>query len=456
MLTLHQRLQDQKSFLQTGKTRSLLWRKNQLKKLELLVIANESRILDALQLDLGKPTAEAWSSEIHLVLQELRLAQKQLHRWARPKRSPLPFTLQPARGKIFPEPRGQVLIISPWNYPFHLAFVPMIGAMAAGNAVTLKPSELAPHTSSLISQMIQDNFANEYLLVIEGDKVVAQSLLQHSFDHIFFTGSSQVGKQVMTSAAQNLTPLTLELGGKNPCIVDASANLKVAARRIAWGKFFNAGQTCVAPDYLLIHRSIKHPFLHQLADVIDEFYGSNPQTSSNYGRIINRQHFDRLTGYLREGEIILGGKTHRDSRYISPTLMIHPLPDSSLMKEEIFGPILPCLEFFHLQEAVDLIQSYPSPLALYLFAQNSAVEKKIRDQISFGGGCINDCMIHLAAPHLPFGGVGASGFGKYRGQSSFDTFSHYKSLIKKSTWMDPSLRYPPYEKKMGWIRFFLR
>lgn len=419
-------------------------------------MANEKRLLTSLSQDLGKPNAEAWVSEIAPLLSELRLAQSSLYSWAKPKRVWLRPALLPASGHIHAEPYGQVLIISPWNYPLHLSLLPAVGAMAAGNVICLKPSEEAPHTGQVIKEMIQDNFGSEYFLVVEGGEELGRELLTHPFDYIFFTGSTSVGKKVMRAAAENLTPLTLELGGKNPCIVDATAHLKVAARRIAWGKFFNAGQTCVAPDYLLLHKDIKQDFLHLLADTIEEFYGRHPCRSLDYARIINERHFDRLLTYLKEGEIIFGGSFDRERRIIAPTVMINPLPQSALMRDEIFGPILPCLEFSHPQEAIEVVESYSKPLALYLFSNQRRFQKKLRHQLAFGGACINDCLVHLASPSLPFGGIGPSGMGRYHGRYSFECFSHQKSVVKKSNIFDFKLRYPPYKNKLKWMRFFLK
>lgn len=446
-------LQNQKFYFQAGKTLDLRLRQEQLKKMERVLIANENRLLNSLHLDLKKSKTEAWSSELAVILKELRFAQSKLRSWARPRRVAISPFLQPGRGYVHAEPYGQVLIMAPWNYPLHLLLLPAVGALAAGNVLTLKPSELAPHTSKIIREIIQENFPSEYILVLEGDLDFSQKLLQHPFDYIFFTGSSRVGKMVMSAAAHHLTPVTLELGGKSPCIVDATANLKVAARRIAWGKFYNAGQTCIAPDYLLIHKDVRRPFLHLLADSIEEFYTVRPKESPDYGRIINKSHLDRLLGFLKDGEVLLGGEFDRESNYLAPTIIINPDRNSPLMREEIFGPILPCLDFSHIQEALELIQTCPKPLALYLFSRDVSLQRKIISQVQFGGGCINDCLVQAPSPSLPFGGIGPSGIGQYHGKYTFETFSHLKSLVKKSTWLDFSLRYPPYKDKLKWFRF---
>lgn len=448
-------LLQQRSFFQSGKTRSLEFRLEQLRKLERMIRTNEEKILAALHQDLRKPKAEAWASEIALVLEEIAVMTKNLKAWSKSSRLPIPLALQPASARIYPDPYGQVLIMAPWNYPFQLLLSPAVGAIAAGNVVTLKPSEFAMNTSQLIGELFQDTFAPEYLMVIEGGVEVNRQLLAHRFDYIFFTGSPQVGRLVMSAAAPHLTPVTLELGGKSPCIVDRSVDLKTAGRRIAWGKFYNTGQTCVAPDYLLVHKSVRQELLHSLVDAIESFYGKDPKTSPDYGRIINHRHFDRLINYLKDGEVLYGGQFDSHQLYISPTLIVQPVRDSALMTEEIFGPLLPVLEYEHLREALEVIERAPHPLALYLFSNDKKIQDTVMSSVAFGGGCLNDCVVQLGASSIPFGGVGASGMGRYHGKTSFDTFTHYKPILKRATWSDPQFRYPPYKDHLKYFKFFL-
>ena len=448
-------LSQQKAFFQSGKTRSPSFRVEQLEKLEKLIRTNEGKIMEALNKDLKKPPVEAWAGEVAQVLEEIHVMKKNLKSWSKPQRTSLPLAFQPATAQLQPEPYGQVLVMAPWNYPFQLAISPVVGAIAAGNVVTIKPSEFSVHTSRIIKELLQDNFASEFIQVIEGGLETNQQLLAHNWDYIFFTGSPQVGKIVMTAAAQHLTPVTLELGGKSPCIVDKSVNLKVAANRIAWGKCFNNGQTCVAPDYLLVHKSIKKELLHGIVDAIERFYGKDPRLSPDYGRIINSKHFDRLVNYLKDGEILFGGDFDSDQRYLSPTILLNPPLDSPVMTEEIFGPVLPVIEYDHLREALEIVERNPTPLALYLFTTSHKVEKTVLNSLSFGGGCVNDCLVQFGTSCLPIGGVGTSGMGRYHGRYSFETFSHFKPIIKKRTWSDPKFRYPPYKDHLKWFRFLL-
>jgi aldehyde dehydrogenase (NAD+) len=362
-----------------------------------------------------------------------------------------------SKSYIYPEPYGTVLIVGPFNYPFQLVMEPMIGAMAAGNCVLLKPSEFTPNVSKVMTKIIQENFEEGYISVMEGGKDVTSELIHSPFDYIFFTGSVEVGKIVMKAAAENLVPVTLELGGKSPCIVDKDANLEVAAKRIVWGKYMNAGQTCVAPDYILVHREVKEQLVKNLATTIKDFYGENPQESKDYGRIVNERQFDRLVSLLDERKVVAGGSHHREELFMEPTLMNEVSWDDKVMQEEIFGPILPILEYGDLQQAIEQINANPKPLALYLFTENGEVEDRVIQSVSYGGGCINDTVTHLTNPNLPFGGVGPSGIGSYHGKDSFETFSHKKSVMKKSTKVNLSFIYPPYsEKSINFLRKIMK
>jgi len=361
-----------------------------------------------------------------------------------------------AKGYIYPEPYGLALIIAPWNYPFQLMLSPLVGAMAAGNCAILKPSEVSPHSSRAINEIISNNFDSSYISVIEGGIEESQALLAEKFDYIFYTGSTNVGKIVMSAAAQHLTPVTLELGGKSPCIAEPELNIDIAAKRIIWGKYFNAGQTCIAPDYLLVNKSIKARLIARIKEYIAEFYGEEPALSPHYARIINERHFDRISGLMDEGEIIAGGQTDRDERYIAPTVIDEITLTSKIMQEEIFGPILPILEYEDLQEAVNIINSKPKPLALYLFTNDKKKQEKVLKETSSGGVCINDTIFHLTPPDLPFGGVGDSGMGCYHGKYSFNTFTHNKSAFKQTVLYDLKFRYPPYLQGLRIYRLALK
>lgn len=439
------RMQTQLSFFQSGITRDLGFRLQQLRKLREVLEAHEQDINRALREDLRKAPFEVYAGELGILLEETSYAIKHLKSWARPQRAHLGLAHWPATAQVTHEPYGVALILSPWNYPFQLLLGPLVGAMAAGNCAVLKPSELAPHSAALIHRMISENFPKEYIEVVEGGVAETQQLLAQPFDYIFFTGSPRVGKLVMEAASRHLTPLTLELGGKSPCLVDLSAKLAIAARRILWGKFFNAGQTCVAPDYLLVPKSKAGELLERMRAVLQEFYGDDPQKSPDYPRIVNDAHFQRLSEYLRQGKVLAGGKCDAKDRYIAPTLLGSVREDAPVMQEEIFGPILPILEYESFDEALDFIARRPKPLAFYLFCEDSKAEAQAMARLSFGGGCVNDTNAHLASPELPFGGVGASGFGDYHGKRSFETFSHRRSLLKRSTKVDMPVRYPPYK-----------
>lgn len=445
----------QRGYFRSGATLSIAARKKALNDLLRQVTLQEGALLAALRADLGKAAFEGYMTEVGLVKDELRFHLKHLDRWARDRRVPTPLAQFPSRSWTHPEPYGVVLIMAPWNYPVQLALEPLIGALSAGNCAIIKPSAYAPATSHALAQLIADALPAELAAVVEGGREENQSLLDEPFDYIFFTGSMSVGRYVMEKAAKRLTPVTLELGGKSPCIVTPSADLKLAARRIAFGKLLNAGQTCVAPDYVLVHESVKERLTTQLRQEIHCFLGDNPLKNPDYPRIINQKHLTRLTALLQDGHILFGGQT-ADGR-IAPTLVDGISADSPVMREEIFGPILPLLSYCALDEAIAFIQDRPKPLALYLFTRSKAEERAVLSRVSFGGGCVNDTIIHLATPHMPFGGVGESGMGGYHGKASFDTFSHTKSILKKSTLLDLGVRYHPYtSRKETLLRLFLK
>ncbi|HZK43147.1 MAG TPA: aldehyde dehydrogenase [Syntrophomonadaceae bacterium] len=446
----------QREFHRTGATYPLKFRVEQLQKLEKGINDYEEEILEALQVDLGKAPIEAYSSEVGFVMGELRQMIRKLPRHMKVEKVKTPIGYFGAKSYIYNDPLGLVLIMGPWNYPFQLIIGPLIGAMAAGNCCILKPSEYAPHVSAVIQKIITANFSEEYIAVIEGGIPVSSALLAERYDHIFFTGGAEVGRIVMQAAARNLTPVTLELGGKSPCIVDSSSNLEQAARRVCWGKFLNSGQTCVAPDYLLVHSSIKDAFVKQLIQMVQEFYGSNPFESLDYGRIINDTHFQRLEGYLQEGRILLGGDCKREAKYISPTIIDQVSLDSVLMQEEIFGPILPVLEYNDLDEAIELINSKAKPLALYFFSADAKKQEHILRETSSGSVCINDTLSQITTQYLPFGGVGESGMGQYHGKASFDIFVHKKSVLKANYMIDVKAKYPPYKISLNQIKRLMK
>ncbi|XXM70540.1 aldehyde dehydrogenase [Lysinibacillus sphaericus] len=445
--TIRDAIIKQKQFFKKGTTKPLDMRKQTLQKLADIISKHEKEIIEALNQDLNKSEMESYTTEIGFLLEEIRFTLKHIDDWAAPVKVKTAKTHVGSKAYKVPEPYGTALIIAPWNYPFQLALAPVIGAIAAGNTVVIKPSELTPSTSNLISQIFHSHFDPEYLAVIEGGVETTQHLLEQPFDYIFFTGSVPVGKVIMQAAAKQLIPVTLELGGKSPCIVDDTANIPLAAKRIAFGKVTNAGQTCVAPDYLFVHESVKERFIKEFQKAVRDFYGKNPLTNDSYGKIVNERHFSRLTDYLEDGEILTGGRVDHASLKIEPTLMV-PKDDSvPVMQDEIFGPIFPVLEFDDLNEVIDFINDRPKPLALYLFTSDEGVADKVNGSISYGGGCVNDTLMHLATPYLPFGGVGESGIGSYHGESSFTAFSHYKSILKQTTKFDVSFKYP--NSKLG-------
>ena len=437
-----------RDFFEKGKTRDILFRKEQLEILKNVIEGNEEKIMEALKKDLGKSPFTSYVTEISLVVKEINLFIEKLQIWSKRKRVKTPLLYFGASSYIYQEPYGTVLIFSPWNYPFQLSLLPLVGAVAAGNTVVLKPSELSPATSAIMAEIISNSFKQGIITVIEGDKEISKFLLTQKFDHIFFTGSSLVGKQVMKAASENLTPVTLELGGKNPCIVDSESNIDLAARRIVWGKYLNCGQTCIAPDYLLVHETIKNRFIEKAQMYIKKFYGENPLLSPDYNRIINTKHYQRLTTYLKSGKLVMGGEAYSEELYISPTIIDEVNWEDPVMQEEIFGPILPILSYESIEEVIRVINKQPKALALYLFSENTALQDKIIKEIQFGGGCINDTIIHASSPFLPFGGIGESGMGVYHGKSSFYTFSHKKSIVKRGNLLDFWFRYPPYKDKL--------
>lgn len=432
------------------------YRKQSLVKLLKSVQIHEQEIIKALHDDFKKSDFEVVISETSFIISELTYTIKNITRWAKPKMV-LPSLLNfPSTDYIYQEPYGKVLIISPWNYPYQLALCPLIAAVAAGNQVVIKPSELTPNTSRIVAKIIAETFDKNHVQCIEGNANVSQELLKQRWDYIFFTGSVAVGKIVAKAAAENLTPVTLELGGKNPCIIDETANLKLAAKRIVWGKFLNAGQTCIAPDYLLVSAKIKMSFIELLKKEITHAYGENPEVSPDFPRIINEKNWERLISMLKNEKIVAGGKINAIDNYISPTLIDEPDLNSLVMKDEIFGPILPILSYNTENHLEEVISKYEKPLSLYVFTENKSFANKIIQQYSFGGGCINDTVVYFANNRLPFGGVGNSGIGGYHGKRSFDTFSHQKSIVKKGNWLDIPIRYAPYKGKLKNLRLALK
>lgn len=428
------------------------FRKQTLVKLLFSVQKHEEQIIKALYNDFKKPAFEAVVSETAYIVSELNHTIKNINKWAKPNMV-LPSLLNfPSTDYIYKEPYGKVLIIAPWNYPYQLALCPLIAAVAAGNQVVVKPSELTPNTSSIVAKIISETFDENHVKCVEGGVEITQELLAQRWDYIFFTGSVAVGKIVAKAAAENLTPVTLELGGKNPCIIDATANLKLAAKRIVWGKFLNAGQTCIAPDYLLVSNKIKSAFTELIKKEIIDAYGENPETSTDFPRIINQKNWNRLTEMLKGESILAGGKSNIQDYYLAPTLLDEPSLDSLVMKDEIFGPILPVLSFENEADLVSIISRYEKPLSLYIFSNDNPFAKKIIQNYSFGGGCINDTVVYFSNKRLPFGGVGHSGIGAYHGKLSFSTFTHYKAIVKKANWLDIPTRYAPYKGKLNSVK----
>ncbi len=454
-MELTERIRNQRIFFQSGATLSRASRLEALDALDRAIRAAEPALLQALHDDLGKSAAESYTSEIGFVLSEIDHARRNLRRWMAPTRTRSPLLLQPASASVIPEPRGVTLIISPWNYPFQLACSPLVASLAAGNTVVLKPSEHAPRTAEALARLIHAALPPERVCVVTGGAEAATALLSHRFDHIFFTGGAAVGRLVLQAAAATLTPCTLELGGKSPCIVCADANLPVAARRIAWGKFLNAGQTCVAPDFVWADRRIVAPLLEELCRAIGTFYGPDPRASPDYSRIVSVRHFDRLQALLHGSRIVCGGASDRETRYLAPTLLTDVPADAPILREEIFGPLLPVLAYDDLGTALDALRQQPVPLALYLFSESRATQDQILARTRSGGACVNDTVMHLLNPRLPFGGLGESGLGACPGRAGLDTSSHPRTVLRRSTRCDPVFRYPPARIPLRWLKRLL-
>lgn len=447
-------LDNQRKFFATGKTLDIRYRLEILKKLRTLVILHELDIKKALWSDFHKPGFEVLATETRFVIKEMNLVIRKLKRWNRNKRVWTPLVHFMAHSYITAQPYGQVLVLSPWNFPFQLAFMPLIGALAAGNCVILKVSRQVPNITSVMEKILEE-FPKELVTMMNGDHTVSEYLLNYKFDYIFFTGSCKIGKYVMQKAAENLIPVSLELGGKNPCVIAADARLDFAARRIAWGKFMNAGQTCICSDYLLVDRRVKDRFLEIITNEIDSFYGKNPEKSNNFARIISSDNIRRISLLLKAGQIVTGGRIDEESRYVAPTVIKEIKPDDPIMQEEVFGPVLPVIDFDDFEEVYRIIEKNPKPLATYIFTRNTKLAREFVRKTQSGSAGINDTVIQIASPYLPYGGVGSSGLGRYHGRKSFETFSNMRSVIVKSNLLDLNLRYPPYNKFKEKVLSFL-
>jgi aldehyde dehydrogenase (NAD+) len=453
-----EQLQAMRIFFNSGTTKAYAFRIEQLKKLKQAIVKYEKQISAALYTDLKKSPEESYSTEIGLVLAEINLAIKKLRIWMEPQSVPTDLANLPSGSKIYRDPLGVVLIISPWNYPFQLLLIPAVGAIAGGNCAVLKPSELAPATATITEKIINEIFPDNYIKVAQGDgaAVVPAMMNTFRFDHVFYTGSIPVGKIIYKMAAEQLVPVTLELGGKSPAIVEADANLTVAAKRIVLGKFINAGQTCIAPDYLLVHQSVKEELLNKMITTIEKFYTKDASASYDYGKVINEKKFDKLISYLAQGKIIAGGQHDKSKLFIAPTILDGVSMNDTVMTEEIFGPILPVLSFTSMQEAEAIIKYNANPLAFYLFTSNKKTEREWINKVPFGGGCVNNADWHFTNHHLPFGGVGNSGLGAYHGKFSFDTFTRQKPVLKTPTWFDPSIKYPSFKGRLKFFKWIFR
>lgn len=447
-----------RQFFESGKTRSYAFRREQLIKLKNAVRKFEEPLHEALYADLKKSPEECWVTETGFLQAELSNAIKNLKRWMQPELVPTNLLNIPSSSRVMKEPLGVVLIIGPWNYPLMLLLTPLVGAIAAGNCAVIKGSEFAPATASVIRQMMEENFDKEYIFFQDGDGATEiPAMMNHfSFDHVFYTGSTAVGKIIYRMAAERLVPVTLELGGKSPCVVESDAHIKVAARRIVQTKFSNAGQMCVAPDYVLVHAGIKEKLVAALKEAIGRFYGEQPEESYNYGKIINEKQFSRLIAYLDQGTIVHGGRTDKQRLFIEPTILDNVPLDAPVMQDEIFGPVLPLISFQTSEEALAVIAKHKNPLAFYVFTSNSRTEKKWLEGVAFGGGCVNNASWHLTNHHLPFGGRGFSGTGHYHGRYSFETFSHKKAVMKTPAWFDPAIKYPPFKGKLKLFKWVIR
>ena len=444
----------QKHYFNSNQTKDLDFRINSLKKLKNIIKSSEKDILDALNKDLRKSDFEGFTTEIGLVYEEINLHIKKLKKWSKKEKVKSSIAYFPAKSYIYKEPYGVALIIGPFNYPFQLVISPLIGAISAGNCAIIKPSENSPNTAKILENLINNNFKEDYIKVVDplGGKDTVSYLLDLKFDYIFFTGSVRVGKIIMEKAAKNLTPLTLELGGKSPCIIDETANIKLSAKRIIWGKLINTGQTCVAPDYILVQKSIKNSLLEALKEEIKIQFSDDIENNSDYPRVVNIDSLNRLKGYLNDGKVYFGGRYNDEDLYLEPTILTDINDNNKIMEDEIFGPILPVIEYSSIDDAINFVRSKEKPLALYYFSEDDNKINEILNSISFGGGCINDTIIHVASSYLPFGGVNSSGLGSYHGKASFDTFSHRKSIIKRGTFIEFPIRFAPYKNKISIAR----
>jgi len=438
-------IEAQRKFFATGKTFDVDFRLEILKKLRLLIIQYEQELVDALWKDFHKPEFEVIATESRFVIKELNYSISKLRSWTKKRRVRTPIVHFLSHSYVLPQPYGQVLVLSPWNFPFQLAFMPLVGALAAGNCVILKVSKQVPETAKVMEKILS-NFPPELVAIIDGDHTTNDFLLDQKFDYIFFTGSPRVGKYVMHKAAENLTPVSLELGGKNPCVIAADARLDYAAKRIAWGKFINCGQICVSPDYVLIDKKVKDQFLELISKEIIKFYGDNPETSNNFARVITSESVQRLAGLMKSGQIVTGGKCDPESRYVAPTVIKDVKPGDPIMGEEIFGPVLPVIDFENFEEVYGIIEQYPKPLATYIFSGNKKLIKEFLRKTQSGSSSVNETVMQIASPYLPYGGIGSSGIGRYHGRKSFETFSNMRSVLVKSNLLDIWLRYPPYSK----------
>jgi aldehyde dehydrogenase (NAD+) len=452
------RLEKLRQHFITGITKPYAFRKEQLVTLKTSILKHEQDLYDALRFDLNKSPEESWVTEIGMVMAELNAALKNLRSWMEPEKVTTNLLNLPSGSKILKEPLGIVLIIGPWNYPFQLLINPLIGAIAAGNCVVLKPSEFAPATDAVMKKIIEEVFPREYILYVQGDgvTVIPEMMNNFTFDHVFYTGSTGVGKIIYKMAAERLVPVTLELGGKSPCVVESDANIKVAGRRIAMTKFSNAGQMCVAPDYVLVHESAQEKLLAAIKESIEKFFTDKPEESYNYGKIINERQFNRIVNYLSNGKIVHGGRTNKETLFIEPTILTDVPPDAQVMKDEIFGPVLPIISFKTSAEAKAVIDKHPNPLSFYIYTSSSKKEKEWLEAVPAGGSCVNNSSWHLTNHHLPFGGRGFSGTGCYHGKYSFETFSHKKAVMKTPTWFDPNIKYPPFKGKLKLFKWVIK
>jgi len=447
-----------RQYFHTGATRDYEFRKEQLKKLKQAVLNHEQDIYNALYQDLKKSKEESYATELGLLLAEINVALRNLRRWMQPQTTSTDLVNLPSRSKIYRDPLGTVLIISPWNYPLQLLLIPLVGAIAGGNCAVIKPSELAPATAALIEQIVKENFPPEFVKVVQGDgaAVIPEMMNSFRFDHVFYTGSIPVGKAIYQLAAKDLVPVTLELGGKSPAIVEKDADIASAANRIVLGKFINAGQTCIAPDYLLVDETIKDRLIAKIKTQLEKFYSHDAMASDDYGKIINERRFDKLVSYLSRETILAGGQHDRTKLFIAPTIIGDVSLHSPLMREEIFGPLLPVISFSNTEDAINVVQQNPNPLAFYLFTRSKKKEKEWISRVAFGGGCVNNTAWHFTNHHLPFGGVGASGLGAYHGKYTFDTFTRLKPVLKTPVWFDPSIKYPPFKGRLNFFKWVIR